>query len=132
MQPTESWLRRCSAHCDERLRRALQRVADTPSGAAAERRVKLELATTTDPRRRYLILDSEEISRLHDQFAGVINRPPPWARSAHEAAARQCLLDVLASAQEKAGGLRAASLDPAIGFMFDRKALMPRANISRS
>jgi hypothetical protein len=52
---------------DERLRRALQRVADATSGAAAERRIKLGLATTPNPSRRYLILDSEEISRFHDQ-----------------------------------------------------------------
>jgi hypothetical protein len=76
-------------------------VADTPSGAAAERRVKLDLATTPNPGHRYLILDSEEISRLHDQVAWVIDRPLPRARSAHEATARQCLLDVLASAQRK-------------------------------
>ena len=86
---------------DERLHRALRRLADTPDHAAAERRVKLELATTPNPSNRYLILDSDEIFRCHDQVAWAINRPLPWPHSVYEATARQCLLDVLASAQKK-------------------------------
>jgi hypothetical protein len=86
---------------DEKLRRAVQRLADTPDRAAAERRVKLELERMPNPSNRYLILDSEEIFRFHDQVTWVINRPLPWPHSACEATARQCLLDVLASAQKK-------------------------------
>jgi len=56
---------------------------------------------TPNPSNRYLILDTEEIFRFHNQVAWVINRPLPWPHSALEATARQCLLEVLASAQKK-------------------------------
>jgi hypothetical protein len=86
---------------DERLQRALRRLTDTRDHASVERRVKLELAMTPNPGNRYLILDSREISRCHDEVAWAINRPLPWPHSAYETTARQCLLDVLTSAQKK-------------------------------
>jgi hypothetical protein len=85
---------------EDRLNRALQRVAGAKDRSAAERQVKIRLAATPSAGRRYLILDSEEVSRLHDQVAWVIRQPLPWPHPDYEATARQCLLDVLASARK--------------------------------
>jgi hypothetical protein len=86
---------------EDRLARALQRVADTTDRVAVERQVRIRLAATPSPGRRYLILDSEEVSRCHDQVAWAIARPLPWPGPGYEATARQCLLEVLASARKK-------------------------------